>query len=483
MYINALFLSMKCLISSLCFLQVEKLRQTFLKFFPSPAPSQPHPPHAAPTTSNSASSSSMRPQAPPMGGGFYSFPMHSCRHNIQSRPLDKNPPTPPVSRQFKKSNLGRQGEQWNSKEFEVGCCSEVSLSNPNVDSRTPCNFWLLFRGFTELYSLKSGHLGHFYSISSFYSQGLLARGDLRGANVEKDEQQQLLHSRLPTMRLDDGQTNSTAAIGHVPVLSTGQNLLPLRTNSTSENSEVITGKMASRISHSAPPSSSSEMVLLQAHQNGNQNGPMVRRFSHSNTATVAAPTANFPTNPGKMNAPPNSVSSASTFSSLGYISDDRHTMSFSDPSHSRDHAQSHALSSVGTNSSPYTPYTPRSKSSLGAYSSLSSGSGIGVGGVSHYGNERDYMVAPYIPKSRSHESLGGGSSSSQVQSSSIPLRPTTLGLSLTTTGGVDTTSSSSSSQLSQQTVQCPNCRKSFTYTRGENEAFGPWFEHIKFCTA
>ena len=288
-------------------------------------------------------------------------------------------------------------------------------------------------------------------------QGLLARGDLRGANVEKDDQQQLQHPRLPTMRLDEHQVNTTST-APAPLLSTGQHLVPLRTANLTNEMPPQAGIV--------PRSMTSELVLTQ-----NGNGPM-RRLSHSDTTTIAAPTANIPTNSGKGNAAPNSASSAaSTLSSLGYISDDRFTVNSSDSAHSGSPAQNQSPGNVGHAHLSSSPYTPRSKSSLGGYSSLSSGSGssIGVGGASYYGNGKDY----YIPKSRSHESLGAGG---QGQGKAVPPRPTSLGLTLSA-GGADITSSQ------QQSILCPNCRKSFTYARGETDAFGPWFEHIKFCTA
>ncbi len=323
----------------------------------------------------------------------------------------------------------------------------------------------------------------FFFVSSCL-QGLLARGDLRGANVEKDEQQFQQHPRLPTMRLDDRQV--VAATGPAPLVnsttcSQHQQHHHLPPNNLTNEVPAMVGRS---LTHPAPPpfnpahphhpqNGSTELVVGSSNP-GNGNGNMPMRMSHSGSNN---PTSSFPTSAGK-----SSASSASTLSSLGYISDDHLTMN-SDPSSTVHHHHHHHHSGGsapqqhgGPTHPPLSPYTPRSKSSLGAYSSLSSGSGSSLGGGGVAFPNKDYMVAPYIPKSRSQENLYG--QSTRGHQSPVPPRPTSLGLSLM---GGDLMTSSRLNQ--QQSISCPNCRKSFVYVRGEDGAFGPWFEHIKFCSA
>ena len=235
---------------------------------------------------------------------------------------------------------------------------------------------------------------------------------------------------------------------------------PVMMNGTTTTPAVATGRFQRQQYPAAHPGhphahtmNGSELVM--AHPNGN--GIPSMRMPHSGSGL-------------RSNSVTTATSATSTLSSLGYISDDSIRVN-SDPI-----PPSHAHNMPPSSLSSWKHHqTPRSKSSMGAYSSLGSHSAgsLGVGGVAsrtgHTHGHSDYMVAPYIPKSRSHDNLQHNGFSS-----SAALRPTSLGIPLE--GGAAT---------NPQSILCPNCKRSFAYSRAgqQGNAFGPWFEHIKQCTA
>ena len=97
------------------------------------------------------------------------------------------------------------------------------------------------------------------------------------------------------------------------------------------------------------------------------------------------------------------------------------------------------------------------------------GSSIEVGGA--WSTNKDYMVASYIPNPPKILLSGEPGASPRSRFSPPPWDSRSMG----TSGGV-------AFHPNQQSISCPNCKKRFSYVRGQNDAFGPWFEHIKFSS-
>lgn len=265
----------------------------------------------------------------------------------------------------------------------------------------------------------------------FLPQGLLARGDLRGGYVEKDEHP------IPVIRLDN-QASTTAAVHHgYAHPHKGSELVNPHPMSIRGNAAVM-GKPETRMSRSY---SSEHVSQFHSSENSHSSDPSSQQ-PHSMVPITATPSPNSTY----------ATSIPSTMSSLGYGSSE-------DPN-------SMGPPSLMRSSAPNLHYySPKSKGSLGTlnsgdeFSNGGNGSGYSSGGM-----------RPRMQKSLSQESADG------VMRVQQQPRPTSLILPSNTGGRI---AHPQQQQQQQQYFSCPNCKRTFSCAGGDT--FEPWFEHIKTC--
>lgn len=366
---------------------------------------------------------------PPHSGGFYSFPMHSCRHNIQSHQPDPTPPTPPVSQNNPQCGWALETQcmkTYISPSHNIKLFTKVK-SSIKFCLRTQLKVLSLYFCFNPIECkflvakvISSTKLTFCFLVLT--PQGLLARGDLRGGFVEKDE-----HS-IPVIQLEEYGAQTTAVNGYA------------HQHKSSEPHYSTRGNVAA----AGMPEEKMSRSYSNEHASHSRSGTHASH-SHSTFSTNATPSPNSGTSSYTHTSIPSTLSS----SSLGYASVDSNNMGH------------HSL--MRSSAPDLHHYSPRSKGSLGTLSSgeeaefTSSWSGYGSSGV-----------RPHMQKSLSQESA---EDVMRVQQHSL-MRPTSLVL--PNAGG-----GTSQAQQAQQFFSCPNCKRTFSCAVGDT--FEPWFDHIKAC--
>ena len=345
-------------------------------------------------------------------------------------------------------------------------------------------------------------------------QGLLARGDLRGGQVEKDDHP------IPAIRLEDNvfltsshphPTHFSDKRGHMTdhlthyVMADGpsslkDNAQSLQPANPAPSELLLTNQSGSLHPHTslpAIPGGVVDQVMPRPPSSQNKMVPtLLSPSNHSTAATTMMTVANRSPPPphhhqqqqqyhhyhNRHGNSPGQYHTSSSMSSLGYVSDDR--TSFSEPPTSSTSSSSFLMRSA-PNLVYYKPSSTRagsypSSSSGPAPSSTSSSSEEGViGDFGGSGRRRSSTNRPPMQKSLSEDTP-------EAQAAQMLPRPTSLGLIARGGGssgeGVTAVGVASMARegAQQQLLMCPNCKKTMpTRTR---DGFELWFEHIKTCS-
>lgn len=292
-------------------------------------------------------------------------------------------------------------------------------------------------------------------------QGLLARGDMRGGNVEKDDQ------LVPRIKLEQEpmtrrssrsySTMHSRSLDHLDTISRPPHVSPISPNHVTDHlTETDVGKKTLKGTSLSPSvlrsltSGSTENIPALLPRDGLRNeNTYSSQVAHSHSGNFTShsgsyhsslvPSKSFgsvsrSSNPVMYPNVPVPYGAPGSLPSLGYVSNDSINM---DP-HGMSHTHRHT---------PYASYSTNI-------------------GMSH-------MELESLSKEFSDQDISGALSRSSFS------RPSSLSL----VGGAKSAGSAvmSSRPNKHQFFYCPNCKKSFSCIG--QDSFDSWFEHVKNCNS